>query len=284
MTARGPIEVADTGEGPALLVVHGVPGNWRQASSVADDLDHRARVLLVTRPGYGTPLRSGRTPQDQAALYAALLDALSIERAVVLGISGGGPSSYAFAAGYPERCAGLVLCCALAPAVMTPPAAMVRLAAIPGLWRALAATARGLSRLTGVKPSDPAGFTATEKQLLAEPAVAESLRTFDRDRVGALRGAGLRNDTRQISAKHQIPWPTGVHVPTVILHGDTDEVVPLVHSEAYARLIPGARLEVLPDYGHALPLFARARMNELLRGALDRPNGETATAPVAPPP
>ena len=146
-TARGPIEVAEVGSGPAVLVVHGLPGDWRQARPVAEDLCGEARVLLVSRPGYGrTPLRSGRSPQDQADLYAALLDALGIERAVVLGISGGGPSAYAFAAAHPDRCDGLLLCCALTPHLMVLPAGMRRLAAVPGLWRVLAAIGRQLAR------------------------------------------------------------------------------------------------------------------------------------------
>lgn len=288
-TARGPIEVADTGAGPAILVVHGMPGDWRQARSVAEDLGGHARVLLLTRPGYGTPLRSGRTPQDQAALYAALLDALSIDRAVVLGISGGGPSSYEFAAQSSERCAGLLLCCAVAPGVPVPGTdAMVRLAAVPGVWRLLAAAARLVARVKDAEPTDPATLTETERTLAQDRATAALLRRFELERAASLRGRGLRNDMRQLSAMHHIPWPPGVLVPTTILHGDVDGVIPLAHGQAYAEAIPGARLEVLPDYGHALPLFARARVNEvlveLLKGERDRPTPGTATPQAAPPP
>ena len=63
-TACGQIEVAESGTGPALLVLHGTPGDWQQARLLAAELSDRARVLLVSRPGYGrTPLRSGRRPQ-----------------------------------------------------------------------------------------------------------------------------------------------------------------------------------------------------------------------------
>lgn len=288
-TASGPIEVADVGKGTTVLVVHGMPGDWRQARTIAEDLGAQARVLLVSRPGYGrTPLRSGRTPQDQAALYAALLDALDIDRVVVVGVSGGGPSAFAFAAAHPDRCLGMLLCCALAPDVMTPPVWMMRLAAVPGLWRLAAGASRLVARVGGAKPTDPASLTATERLLQQDPATAATLRRFERERPATVRGIGLRNDTLQLAAKHQIPWPAGVRVPTVVLHGDADEVVPKEHAQVYAAAVPGARLELMTDYGHALPLFARARVAELLRALLtgepDRPTAGTATAPAAPPP
>jgi hypothetical protein len=52
-TTKGLIEVAETGKGPAVLVVHGMPGDWRQARTVAEDVGDHARVLLASRPGYG---------------------------------------------------------------------------------------------------------------------------------------------------------------------------------------------------------------------------------------
>jgi pimeloyl-ACP methyl ester carboxylesterase len=54
-------------------------------------------------------------------------------------------------------------------------------------------------------------------------------------------------------------------VPTVVLHGDLDEVVPLANGEAHAAAVPGARLVVLPGLGHAVPVFARAQLADELR-------------------
>ena len=182
-TARGPVEVAEVGSGPTLLVVHGIAGDWRQVRTVAEDLADRARVLLVTRPGYGrTPLSSGRTFVEQAALYAALLDSLGLEKAVVLGISGGGPSAFAFAASTPHRCSGLLLCCAVRASAAEVPEAMGpmrRLAAVPGAWSALASLARGVSavrRLAGHRATpDLAGCTPLERELVARPDVLAAL-------------------------------------------------------------------------------------------------------------
>lgn len=267
-TARGPVQVAAHGSGPALLVAHGMPGDWRQARLLAEDLAEDYRVLLVTRPGYGrTPLRSGRTPAAQAALYAALLDALGIDRTVVLGISGGGPSAYAFAALHTDRCAGLALACPVRSGVITAPTAMRRLAAVPGLWSGLASLARlsdAVRRVRGLPPpADPAGLTEAEQALLADPQVREAAEVFMAERARTLRGRGLRNDTLRLGAASP-EWP-GAAVPTVVLHGDLDAVVPLENGQAHAAAVPGARLVVLPGLGHAVPVFARAQLADELR-------------------
>jgi pimeloyl-ACP methyl ester carboxylesterase len=267
-TARGPVQVASAGDGPALLVAHGMPGDWRQARLLATDLAGDYRVLLVSRPGYGrTPLRSGRTPAAQADLYAALLDALGLDRAVVLGISGGGPSAYAFAALHPSRCAGLALACPVRSGVITAPVAMRRLAAVPGLWSLLATGARAADAVRRARrrpaPEDPAGLTEAEAALLADPGVREAAEVFMDERARTIRGRGLRNDTLRLGEASP-PWP-GAAVPTVVLHGDLDEVVPLANGEAHAAAVPGARLVVLPGLGHAVPVFARAQLADELR-------------------
>lgn len=68
------------------------------------------RYVAVSRPGYlGTPLRSGRSPQEQADVFAAALDALGIGTTAVMAVSGGGPSAIEFALRQKECCWGVVL-------------------------------------------------------------------------------------------------------------------------------------------------------------------------------
>jgi pimeloyl-ACP methyl ester carboxylesterase len=264
-TARGPVEVAVTGSGPALLIVHGMPGDWRQSRVLAAELADEATVVLVTRPGYGrTPLRSGRSPVEQAALYAALLTSLNIEKAVVLGISGGGPSAFAFAALHPEQCAGLVLACPVRSGVIVAPSGMRRLAAVPGLWSFLATLTRAVAAVRRPAPSTE-GLTAAELALLEDPYVREAADDFEAERVSTIRGRGLRNDTLHLND----PAPTwNTDVPVVVMHGDLDDVVPLANAQAYAEAVPAARLEVLPGLGHAVPVFARAAVVAELRALL----------------
>ena len=54
-----------------------------------------------------------------------------------------------------------------------------------------------------------------------------------------LRGRGLRNDTRQFDVAPP-GWPEGSAVPTQVMHGDLDDIVPVSHAHDYATAIPGA--------------------------------------------
>ncbi len=84
-TAKGPIELEITGDGPGVLVLHGGLGGFDQGSWIAHALDLPAhRVIAVSRPGYlGTPDLGGL--DAEVDLYVAALDALAIERIAVSG-------------------------------------------------------------------------------------------------------------------------------------------------------------------------------------------------------
>src|SRR5829696_6813960 len=110
-TAAGKAEFDLTeGEGAVVLTSHGGIGGVDQARIMLGWLDPACyRLLSVSRPGYlNTPLASGHSFEEQADLFAALLDALGIERAAVATLSAGGPPGYLFAARHPDRVWSLV--------------------------------------------------------------------------------------------------------------------------------------------------------------------------------
>lgn len=276
-TARGPVEVARVGRGPAVVAVHGIPGSWRQAVPLALDLAGDFEVLLPSRPGYGTtPLATGRSPADQADAYAALLDALGLGAAAVVGISGGGPSSLAFAQRHPGRTRALVLCCAVAAHLIEAPLGM-RIAALPGVGEVASGLARwsGRRRIRRAEAVDRAirrGLTPDEQARAEDPAVRADLVGFLRSHLDAPAGlAGLRNDLRHLGARaggpSSAPPGTG-RVPALVLHGDADEVVPLAHAEYHAAALPGAGLEVYEQAGHLFLLTRRAEVSARIRSVL----------------
>jgi pimeloyl-ACP methyl ester carboxylesterase len=265
-TAVGPVEAAVVGAGPVVLLVHGTPGSWRQLAPLADDLVPGHTVVLPSRPGYGaTPLAAGRTPDEQADAYAGLLDALAVDRAAVVGVSGGGPSAAAFAARHAGRTSALVLCCPLAVDRFGVPPAM-RVAALPGVGEALTALARRSRRRM---LADPA---ALERRMRAELSPTEAAALDDDQRAAMVRFyrshldappglAGFRNDLAQARAGRGLP--ANVLAPTLVLHGDADTVVPVDHGRAYADAIAGSRLEVLADASHG---FLLTRPTEVVPG------------------
>ena len=268
-TAVGPIEVAVAGSGPAVVLVHGMPGDWRQTRAIARPLLSDRTVILPSRPGYGgTPLRTGRGFADQAAAYRALLDVLEVDRATFVGVSGGGPSSAAFTRIYPDRTAGLVLVSAVCPDLLELPALARRVAAVPGIWETLSVPHRAIERRKVAAGFDElATLTAAEVEAAnADEQIRADLRTFVTERPSVLRGAGLRNDVVQCAAARRQPAPSWEHPPpTVVIHGDADVVVPVAHAHEHARRIPAARLDVLAGWGHALPIVAAGRVAEATR-------------------
>lgn len=110
-TAKGPVEYAEAGSGPAVLVFHGAPGGYDQALLIGQSLaDSGYRIIAPSLPGFlRTPLTTGLFFDEQADAMAALLDTLGVEEAAVIGFSTGGQVALEFALRHPERTRGLVL-------------------------------------------------------------------------------------------------------------------------------------------------------------------------------
>jgi pimeloyl-ACP methyl ester carboxylesterase len=269
-TERGRVEAAFVGgSGPAVLVLHGMPGSFRQALPLARDLADRYRVILPSRPGYGrTPLATGRTPDEQAAAYAALLDALGIDTVAVIGISGGGPSAAAFAASFPARCSALTMVCALVPHLFDVDPKIKRALAVPLLWETVGTidrwrTKRKLGRATPeqldaqlTKELNPTELAT----LPTDPQMRDRLVEFARSHADApAPWAGFRNDAKNIiNAQGGAPRDyTTVRAPVLVLSGDRDTVVSAKHAEFWATTLPRARAEIIEGGGHAFLITRR---------------------------
>jgi len=114
-TSLGTVEFKRHGSAPYLLAFHGSPGGYDQIPSFVTPFVYAGiGYISPSRPGYlRTPLDSGRTFDEQADTFAALLDELKVDKVVAYGISGGGPSAIQFAARHPDRIYSLLLNCAL---------------------------------------------------------------------------------------------------------------------------------------------------------------------------
>lgn len=111
-TVRGPISFVDEGDGPVLLLVHGMPGSVRDFRWLTPLLWHRFRCVRVDLPGFGgTPAAAlrGRGTAAHGAFLTDFLDALALKRVTVLGHSVGGAIALAMAALAPERVSRLAM-------------------------------------------------------------------------------------------------------------------------------------------------------------------------------
>jgi len=261
-TSRGPIECAVLGEGPAVLISHGVMGGYDQGLAVIASGffgDSAYRFIALSRPGYLRTLPEvGRTPEEQADSFAALLDSLRIEKVVVAGISGGGPPSLQFALRHSDRCEALLLISAVTerlPQQKTGKFALllraILLADFPA-WLALGLASRVPS--LGFR----AILSSQELQKIRAPKILKNLlRVTDSTAPISVRRIGVMIDGQYLTT---LPaYRLGlISVPTLVIHGTSDNVVPFASSERTATAIPGARLLAVENGSHFACLLGRS--------------------------
>ncbi|HLG78617.1 MAG TPA: alpha/beta hydrolase [Ktedonobacteraceae bacterium] len=235
-TASGPVECHIEGSGPAILIAHGTPGGYDQGVAFSKLLDKKYTFIAVSRPGYlQTPLSSGRSPQEQADLYAALLDTLHISQATVVGISGGAPSALQFAIRHPERCQKLVIVSGVtqryAAASWTPGKRLFRNA-----YDNIAAFGPLLF------------FLLPFAKFLPNASIAEAF--LHSQTASSLRKIGYDNDMEQFAHIDAYPYER-ISAPTFLLHGTADQDVPFSDAELLARRLPRVQFLAIKGGNHS---------------------------------
>lgn len=216
--ARGPVTYVDEGEGPLVVMVHGLPGTHRDFRYLAGALAGRARVVRPDMPGFGqTPRRhlSSDRVSSRASFLRRFAEALSLPPALWIGHSMGGPVVMEVARSAPERVAALGL---LASPGLSPHRSFrvpgiritARALAMPGVGRLVSKPlARGFER---------AGFPSS----LSHDA-----------RAHALRQAG------RLSFKAQRRRVAALTCPTLLAWCRDDRLVEPAISDELARACPG---------------------------------------------
>jgi pimeloyl-ACP methyl ester carboxylesterase len=258
-TTRGIIEYEMEGAGSVVLVLHGSPGGYDQGMAIGRLLNLSGHTLLAfSRPGYRrTPLSSGQTPEDQADLYAAALDALKVSQVVVVALSGGGPSALQFALRYPQRCRGLLMISALAYEYTE-----------EEVYRSLPPGQRLLKRLFDrLIVWDP--FLYLLWNLSRWVPQEEQSRGFLESLVmNPVTSDGYRNDMQQFAALPVYPFKD-VAVPMLIVHGTEDVDVPFWQARELAEAIPGAHLVAVEGANH-LSVLAGKQALAAIHGFVER--------------
>jgi pimeloyl-ACP methyl ester carboxylesterase len=252
------------GSGPLLLLIHGMAGTRETWRAVIEPLARRHTVLAPDLPGHGASA-VGAGDYSLGALAALLRDllvALGDERATLVGHSLGGGVAMQFAYQFPAIAERLVLVSSggLGPEVSP----ILRAAALPGADRFIAITAgpgraagsalaRGLAAV-GLRPSADVAEVARGYASLADPGRRAAFLATLRAVVGT---TGQR-----VHAGDRLYLAEGV--PTLIMWGARDPIIPAAHGERAHQNLPGSRLEIFDGVGHLPQIEAPARFAAVL--------------------
>jgi pimeloyl-ACP methyl ester carboxylesterase len=227
------LEILTLGTGEPLLLLHDEMGAPDVVSPAYRTLAEEHRLVLPAYPGFGASQRLDwlMSVQDLAVWYLQALRELNLGPTHVVGVSLGGWLAAEMAAMSPDAFKKLVL---VGP--------------------------------MGVKPSSGEIldlFVITAKEYFAtwfeQPDRVEGHAELFGDEMPPERSARIE-DAREAAVRlawkpymHNPSLPyllRGIRNPTLVVSGRQDAVVPLSAAEEYARLIPGARLEIVDDVGH----------------------------------
>lgn len=244
-TRLGGIEIdyEDGGHGPAVLLSHGYSATGRMWAPQRPALEPRYRVITWDMRGHGQSDDPDNPARYSEALAVedmrGLLRHLDIERAVVGGLSLGGYLSLAFYRAHPEIVQALVIC-----------------DSGPGYRNPAARESWNQRARERARDLETRGFDAlpTSNREMRE---AMGRHRSPRGLAHAARGMLAQRDSAVIDS---LP---DVRVPTLIIVGDRDGSF-IAPSEYMAKKIPGARLEVIKDAGHASNLDQPEAFNRVL--------------------
>jgi pimeloyl-ACP methyl ester carboxylesterase/putative sterol carrier protein len=255
------------GRGSPVVLLHGLAATKLSYLPLLPALARTHRVIVPDLPGHGesTKPRASYTPGYFATVVHDLLDELGIDRASIVGNSMGGRIALEMAAEFPDRVRGLVL---LDPAAAGVPFPLyVRLLRmLPSGVGAVPIPLRKRIVAYGIRTlfSDPRRLPRGAYLAGAD----EFIRIY---RHGRARVA-LLSAIRGLMADEDTFWDrmAGVPVPTLILWGSEDRLVPVRLGRRLARTMPRAELVVLPGVGHVpqfeVPEETRTRVQVFLQG------------------
>lgn len=257
----GPLHYVDHGgDGPPIVLVHGLGGSHVNWCTVAPALTRRHRVLALDLPGFGrTPLagRSSRL-EANAEIIARFIERVAGGHASLIGNSMGGLLSMMTAARYPSRVDALVLVNASHPPVrgmrLDREVAMVFAMYMLPFVGELVMQQRFRRMPAEDQVRDTLRVVCAAPEKLPPEVVAAHVEIAEERRSMAWAGEAFLVAARSIVRALATPWrlirmANDVHAPTLVLHGDRDRLVPLAAARAAAAR-RGWQLEVFAGVGH----------------------------------
>ncbi len=249
------VNVLDEGSGPAVVMVHGLPGcayDWRVLSTA---LARRGlRAIAYDRVGYGysdaRPVGTPFTAAQNAVELVGLLDALDLSNATVVGWSFGGATAMLAARSDPARIGRIVLVGSAGPGIEdTKPPLFVRVmfsrpvlawvGTVPPAARGLRAT---ISNAAYSGQPQPDWWMPTLNANFGRPHTPATYRMEG----GSFEGAP--------------PDTTGLALPILVIHGDEDLLAPVAIGHELHKRAPHSKLLLIEGGSHMLPVTHAERL------------------------
>ena len=237
---------------PVFILLHGFGASTFSWCEVFDPLSEYGTVIAYDRPAFGLTERpitwESENPYSQEsnlAILLGLMEAMGIEEAILVGNSAGGTLATAFTIAYPDRVQALIEVDAAVYQTVPASPLLTWFLNTRQMDRLGPLVARWLDNRQAGAFLDRAWYDTTI--LEQNPEIVEGYQVpfmvdnWDR---------ALWEYTQVTRAPDFVDQLGEIQVPTLVISGENDQIVPLVNSERLAADIPGAILTVLPNCGH----------------------------------
>jgi pimeloyl-ACP methyl ester carboxylesterase len=258
--------VSGPADGEAVVLIMGLGMDMSGWDAMLPHLE-RYRVLRIDNRGAGLSDAPDRpyTIAGMARDVAEVMRAAGIGSAHVYGASLGSMVAQELALSYPDLVRTLVLGCP-SPGVISVPGA-------PGILRLLVSGQR-LTREEAFRRTAPYLFHAA----LENPAALQEV--LQQRLAMPFRVVGFRRQLEAVMRWSSLSRLRRIKVPTLVVHGDHDRLIPIANGRMIARLIPNARLHVVKGAGHVYSVDAPGDAARAVLAFLDAQRRPAATADV----
>jgi 3-oxoadipate enol-lactonase len=257
------LHVVDQGKGDPVLWLQGLNA---PAAAWAVQLAHFSQTHRSIAPdargvGQSDAPPGPYTTRQLAQDALAVLDALAVDRAHVVGLSLGGAAAQELALVFPQRVRSLALLATFA-------AQAPRSRALLEAWRTLYPVAAADERLRKAWELQAYSWLFTDRFWRNPANVRAALRFASTQKLQPPQGfVGQVDAALSHDARDRLP---ALRVPALVIHGALDQLSPKENGEELAQLIPAAELLILPEVGHAVNLEGQRAVNAALRALWKR--------------
>ncbi len=240
------------GSGPAVVLLHGIGGNATQWRAQLEGLLDEFELVAWDTPGYGEsddPDGDWRMA-DYAEVLVKLLDHLRFDRVHLIGQSWGGVLAQEFMRGHADRVRSLVLSDTFPGDACRPETE--RNASLQG-------------RLKALETMTPAEMATSRLPMLVPEGTSQTVKDEVEAMLAMIHPSGYRQAAIALHHSDERDVLSTIDVPTLVIAGEHDHIVPLHLSQLLVDGIPGARLVIIQRTGHLSNQEQPATYNAQLR-------------------